>query len=1089
MQTTAYGKKPPLYPKRRKDTKAFLILFSLLTCYSGFSQNLTLSLKSAPLERAFREIEKKTAYRFVYTKEMAAQSNPVTVDVKNAALQRVLDLIFENQPLQFSLDETFVTVQFRTSLPVTVAATGISISGKVISENSEPLSGATVRVKGKNTGTSTNTDGNFQLNNVDEKDVLLISNVGYASEEVPVNGKKDVTIYLDLSATPLDETVVIAYGTTTKRLSTGSVSRISAEQIEKQPVSNPLAAMQGRLAGVNIVQGSGLPGSNFSVLIRGRNSIQNGTSPLYIIDGVPFLSDADRLTQLSQVNANSPFNTLNPADIQSIEVLKDADATAIYGSRGANGVILITTKKGVSGKTGIDFTYYSGWGKTTHAVDYMNTEQYLRMRREAFANDGVTPANSNAPDLLRWDTTRYTNWKKELIGGTANTTNAQLRLSGGARGTMFSISSNYYRETTVYPGDAHLSRKTVGLTLNHHSPDNRFNASVQASYGSNKSKLYQQDLTQFINLVPNAPVPYDSLGKLNWQENGAQFSNPLANILRTYDVTTDRLTGNAVVSYRIGKFQLKTSFGYNTVAADEQTALPIESQNPSFNPQGAAGFAASTTKSWVVEPQVEYNTLFGKKGSLQTLLGATWQESVTNSSNIDASGYTNDLLLNSTTGAAAITSTVYKDLYYRYQSLYSRTTFNWDKKYLLNLTYRRDGSSRFGPNRQFANFGAVGAGWVFTEEKRLSKSSRFLSFGKLRGSYGITGNDQIGDYQYLDTWSGTTYPYGGTPGLYPTRITNRDYSWEQKKNLELALDLGLFQNKALLTVNWFRSRSDNQIIQYTLPDQTGSSSILQNFPGVVENRGLEIEASATVLTKKDFSWRSSFNITVPQNRLVSFPGLNSSSYANTYVEGQPLSTLKGYRFLGVNPQTGAYSYEDINRDGSFSTLDYVAIGNTDPDYYGGFQNTFGWKGLELQVFFQFVSQQGRHLVYSTSQRFGQQINQPVFVLNHWTKAGETAPYQRYTVSPASAAWRASGLISSSSAALTDASFIRLKNASLSYSFPQRWVEKAKLQKARLYAEAQNLLTITSYEGPDPESQGRLALPPLRMVVLGIQLTL
>jgi TonB-linked SusC/RagA family outer membrane protein len=559
-------------------------------------------------------------------------------------------------------------------------------------------------------------------------------------------------------------------------------------------------------------------------------------------------------------------------------------------------------------------------------------------------------------------------------------------------------------------------------------------------------------------------------------------------MLKNYKVVTDRLTSNAILSYKLNNFSFKISSGYNLVGVEETVASPIIAQNPAFNPKGSAGFANSNNKIWIVEPQATFHSTFAGKGMFDILAGGTWQESVSNRSDIRASGYTNDNLLGSTAGAATITSTAYTDLYYRYNSVFGRAGFNWDKKYLLNFSFRKDGSSRFGPDNRFGNFGAIGAGWIFTEEEFISKK-RFLSFGKLRGSFGVSGNDQIGDYQYLDTWSATTYPYGGVAGLRPTQITNADFGWEQKKNLELALDLGFFSDKVLLTANWFRSRSDNQIIRYTLPYQTGSNSILKNFPGVVQNEGLEIESSTNLIFRNDFSWKTGFNISFPKNELVSFPGLAESSYGNTYVEGESLSIVKGYSFLGVDPSTGVYAFEDINRDGVINNLDYVVIGSTDPEYYGGLQNQFIWKSLELDVFFQFVKQEGRDIVYSNSQRYGQlNFNHPALILDHWRNQGDIAPYQKYTESAATEAWKASGLIYNSSANLTDASYIRLKNLSLSYSLPERWMARWKLEKARVYIEAQNLITVTKYNGPDPETMGRFALPPLRMLATGIQLT-
>lgn len=736
----------------------------------------------------------------------------------------------------------------------------------------------------------------------------------------------------------------------------------------------------------------------------------------------------------------------------------------------------------------MDINAYRGWGYAEYNVDFLNTSQYLKLRREAFINDKAKPSNSNAPDLLRWDTTRYTDWKKELIGGTADKSNLQVRLEGGVRNIFFSLSANHYKETTVFPGDANMLKNTIGATISHRGKDNKFTFDLEASYASNKNHLYQQDLTQFINTIPNAPKPFDSLGRLNWSENGAAIRNhPLANILRTYDVITDRLTGNTAISYKLGNLTFKSSFGFNSVNVDETSIFPIASDNPAFNPTGSANFGNSSTKSWIIEPQINYDLILGKNTSLKFVGGTTWQESLSNNKQIQASGYTDDQLLNSTTGAASVTGTVYSGLLYRYQAVYGRLTTNHNKKYVLNLTYRRDGSSRFGPGNQFADFASVGGAWLLSEEEWVKKLKPVLSFAKLRSSFGISGNDQIGDYQFFDTWSPTTYPYGGVSGLFPTRITNPYYGWERKRNFEFAVDLGLFNDDILLSVNYFRSRSDNQIIRYTLPDQTGSNNILMNFPGNVENKGIEIEASAKLFNGRSFSWISSFNLTLPKNKLISFPGLSTSSYANTYVEGQPLSVLRGFRYLGVNPETGIYTFEDVNGDGLYNSLDYITIGHTDPKFYGGLNNTLNLKFLELQFFIQFVNQKGRDLIYNSFQRPGQQFNQPIEVENRWRQKGDIVPYQQSTQSPVNPAFSSVSLLTTSSAVLTDASFCRLKNLSLSYKLPHRGNVLSRFDLIRVFAEGQNLFLITSYRGSNPESQGRLALPPLKVFAVGFQI--
>ena len=1079
---------------RSAKRQTFFTWLLIVSCLFGRAQTVSLNLQNAPIEKAFAEITKQTGFSFIYTRAQVKNTVPVTLRLQDVPLRVALDQCFANQQVSYIIEEKQIIVQNKKfqkkETPVTVKEENLKnpVSGRVLDEAGQALPGAFIKVKETAIATISDGKGNFKLPDVPDNSVLQISYVGYFTQELSISHVKYIEVRLVQNVGNLDETVVIAYGTTTKRFNTGSVSKVTAREIANQPVSNPLAALQGRVAGLNIVETGGLPGSNFSVLIRGRNSIQNGTSPLFVIDGIPFFSDADRMTQFSQVNANSPFNTLNPADIESISVLKDADATAIYGSRGANGVILITTKKGTSGRTTLDIHAYRGWGHAEYNVDFLNTEQYVKLRREAFANDKAKPTNANAPDLLRWDTTRYTNWKKELIGGTADKSNIQLRLEGGVKSLLFSLSANHYKETTVFPGDANMLKNAIGLTISNKGNDNRFHFDLEASYASNKNHLYQQDLTQFINTIPNAPKPFDSLGRLNWLDNGAAIRNhPMANMLRTYDVITDRLTGNTVLSYRLGNLTLKSGFGFNAVTVDEHSIFPIASDNPAFNPTGSANFGNSVTKGWIIEPQALYNLKFGSNSSLEFMGGTTWQESISNSKQIQASGYSNDLLLNSTSGAASITGTVYNGLLYRYQAVYGRLTTNHQRKYILNLTYRRDGSTRFGPGNQFANFASIGGAWVISEEDWMKKIKPVLSFAKLRSGYGVNGNDQIGDYQFLDTWSPTTYPYGGIPGLFPTRITNAYYGWERKRNLECAIDLGFFNDDLLISVNYFRSRSDNQIIRYTLPDQTGSNNILMNFPGKVQNKGVEIEALAKIFNHQSFSWVSSLNVTFPKNKLISFPGLSASGYANTYVEGQPLSVLKGFQFLGVDPETGIYKFVDVNNDGLYNHLDYITIGHTDPKCYGGISNTLSFKTIELQFFFQYVNQKGRDLMYSNFQRPGQQFNQPIEIENRWHKKGDIAPYQQSTQSPVNPAFSSVSLLTTSSAILTDASFCRLKNLSLSYRLPAKGKLLSKFDIVRVFAEGQNLLLITSYKGANPESQGRLALPPLKVFATGFQI--
>ncbi len=1073
-------------------------LVLLFICLNASAQQtpetVTLSFTDVPLETVFKEIRKQTGYKFLYTSEQAQSAGKVSLSVTGVTVEVALHRCLERKPLTFTIENKVVVIRSKEVTTVTHQPStlpNLDLSGLVTNEKDEPVPAANVLVKGTLKMVATNETGSFSLPNVRPDAVLKVTCIGYVPQEIVVQGNARIHVRLQMAINNLDETVVIAYGSTTKKLNTGSVSKVSAEVISHQPVSNPLAALQGRVTGLQITQGNGLPGSGFSVLIRGRNSIQNGVSPLFIIDGVPFLTTEDNLTQRGGLNANNPFNTINPEEIASIEVLKDADATAIYGSRGANGVILITTKKAKPGESLIEASLYHAWSKATRSMEFMDTKQYLNMRREAFANDGVQPNASNAPDLFLWDTTRNYNWRKQLTGETAKAFNANLRYSGGNEITYFTLGAGYRSESTLFPNNDFGNRQTnFNLVVTHRPRNNKLSGEFSASYSTQRSYLPKENVNQFLRLPPHAMKLYTETGGLNWTEGAEFFGNPAALFQQTLTGNTQRFSGNGVFKYRIiPNLTLNVTSGYNGIWFEETAVTPVASQNPSTNPLGSANFGNNNIHNWAVEPQLHFSQKLGTKGKLMILAGASWQESKASKMMVSGSGYTSDALIGSLSGAATTIATSSKSQY-RYRAIFSRINYNWDNRYLINITARRDGSSRFGPDRRHANFAAVGAGWIFSNTKWLN-SGYWLSYGKLRGSYGITGNDQINNYQYLDSWVGTRYPYMGLPGYRPSKLFNPNYSWEQIRKTEAALELGFYKNRVLLNVNWFNSKSDNQIINYNLPSQTGFDQILRNFPGVVQNKGVEIQVDGSIIKRKHFEWSAGFNITVAKNKLVEFPGLEFSTYSSRYMIGRSLNSYIGYRSLGVDPQTGLYRFEDINKNGiiDYDGSDNQYLGTNDPVFYGGFQNTIRFKGIELDFLFEFKKQRGIDNIKNSGRLIGGIGNIPVQVLNRWTKPGEVAEYQRFSQDFTSPAYETAYQYSMSDAILTGASYIRLKNLSLSYDLDQQLIQRAGLSKCRLFVEAQNLFTMTNYPGADPENQSLVALSPLRTIAVGLKLTI
>lgn len=1073
-------------------------------CASVRAQSISIDVQQAPLIEVLNQIRKQSGYLFLYDKAQIAISKKVTIKVKDLDLKQVLDLCFEQQPLTYEIVNRTIVIKIKKSnigVRVESLLNTIKITGKILNENGEPLPGASIIVKGTVLSTKSNYDGAFTLNNVLQNATLIISYIGYESKEIIASFNPVIT--LARSTSKLDEVQVMAYGTTTQRLNTGSITKVTAEEISKQPVSNPLASLQGRVAGLNIVQSGGLAGSSFTVELRGQNSLATAggstqlgliSTPLFIIDGVPFAPNNVNINTLSsQVNIGnpnaglSPFNSLNPSDIESIEVLKDADATAIYGSRGGNGVILITTKKGKAGKTNFTANISHALSQVTRMPKLMNTVQYLEMRNEAFKNDNIVPTIINAPDLKAWDQNKYTNFPKLFIGGTANSTNVQTSLSGGSSSTRFMLNGGYSKESSVFPTEKGSNRISALLNLNHISEDKRFKADISASYSTTQNNLPYNNLLANLILEPNYPDFIDTEGKYLWNYNGVSILNPLADLQSNYKVVTDNLLSSLALQYSVFKgFNIKANAGYNTMTVAENVQSPLKYSDPLFSSSGFASFGSNKFSSWSVEPQLEYKIKI-IKGNLTALAGATWQSTGNNTATILAFGYTSDALLNSPSSAGSLTysDTSYK---YKYQAIFARLNYNLADKYILNLTARRDGSSRFGPDKQFGNFGAIGGAWIFSNEDFVKPFSKVLSYGKLRGSYGITGTDQIANYQYLDSWTNTSLQYQGKPGLYPSRLTNPDYSWEKNKKLEFGLELGFIKDRILITTSYYKNTGDNHLINYAMPSQTGFTTLTRNFPAVIVNNGWEFTLTSKNIVFKNFRWSTVGNISFANNTLTSFPGIESSSYSSVYAVGQSLDYIRAFGYQGVNPATGAYVFTDVDNSGTITSADILNLGNFNPKYSGGISNNFIYKNWQFDFFLEFKKQMGRNYlssIYTSTFGVGSKRNVPIELMERWQHPSDERMFRKYTTTNADLAQlgQYNGLN------ISDASYIRLKNLSLSYNLSNELLKKMHLQNCKVYAQGQNLFTVTGFKVTDPETQLLNVLPPLRTFNFGLQLTL
>ncbi|TDS52423.1 SusC/RagA family TonB-linked outer membrane protein [Myroides indicus] len=968
----------------------------------------------------------------------------------------------------------------------------------VVSDNSDILPGVSVTIKGTTQGTLTDVNGVYNLI-AKGNDTLVFSYIGYKTAEIPVNNRQTINITLQEDTTLLNEVVINAgYYNVKDRERTGSIARVTAKDIEFQPVVNPLQAIQGRMAGVSITQYSGVPGGGFDIQIRGRNSLRikgssiiDGNLPLYIIDGIPIwsgkITDSGFSAAILPMADSNPLNSIDPNNIESIEILKDADATAIYGSRGANGVVLITTKKGKAGKTTFTVSSSTAFSKTASKMKLMNTEQFNQMREEAFANDDITEYPANAYDMNgTWERNRYTDWQKELIGGTAISKNIQLGINGGNEYTRFTLSAGHNEETTVFPTYNGYKRNSFLFNLNHVSKDSKLQINTSTSYSVQSNNLIQTDLTKTsLTLAPNAPALYNEDGTLNWQEG--TFDNPLAPMGATYNYDNKNLLLNANIRYNVlPNTFVKLNLGVTNNNFQENTLTPYTTYNPAYNltsEHSNAQKASFNTNSLIVEPQINWFKDFNNHYKLDILLGGAYLSNTRDSFSIYGTGFISDALLTNIGAANNKIISSITNSKYNYAAVFSRFNFSYRDKYIFNLTARRDGSSRFGDNNRFGNFGAVGTAWVFTEENFL-KNNNWLNFGKIRASYGTAGSDNIGDYQYLDTYTLSTTKYGGTVGLNPSRLYNPDFSWEKTTKLETALELGLFNDRIHTSIAWYKNRSSNQLVGIPLPGTTGFSSIQANLDATVENSGWEFTLNTVNLQNTDWYWTTNFNISFPKNKLVSFPDLEGSTYADQFVVGEPTSIRKVYHYEGVNPETGLYQFTDYDNDGKLTpTEDKQMIKEIGVQYYGGVQNTVSYKNISLDFLFQFVKQQG----YNYNQAIilpGILRNQPIEVLDHFNLENKNASYSFYSTGVNSEALNNSFLLQESDKAISDASYIRLKNISLSYTLK---IPKVKIESLKLYFQGQNLWTITNYFGLDPES-GSNYLPPLKTYAFGFQLT-
>ncbi|TGE23579.1 SusC/RagA family TonB-linked outer membrane protein [Hymenobacter metallicola] len=978
------------------------------------------------------------------------------------------------------------------------------VSGRVVDANGEGMPGVTVVVAGTTLGGATNPNGDFLISDVPAgTHTLVISSVGYVTVRTQitvVDGQTtqvgNTTLNEDVQA--LKEVVVVGYGTQTRQELTTAVTSVNAKAIERQPVAGFDQALQGQAPGVQVTAPTGAPGAGINVRIRGNNSVSLTNSPLYVIDGVPVLPTYDRELSIGNQKPN-PLNTLNPNDIESIDVLKDGAAAAIYGLRASNGVVVITTKRGKVGKPQLGFSMYFGQQELRKKIDVLNARQFAEYYNEARINNGGTAAFTDLNNLPA-----ETDWQEEMYRKAA-IQNYQLNVSGGTDKTRYYVSGGYFKQDGIILNSG-FDRYNFKLNLDQQA-GNRFrlgtnlnlsrthnNGSVRSEQALGNSGTVLGALAQ----IPTVPVrnPDGTYG-----QNTFSFSdNPIGNLLETNNkAITYQAIGNVYGEADVlENLKFRTSFGIDFRTQLENEFITREypgtsRSTPEQNLKGSGRTGTTLQTIWLWENTLTYNPKLGDRHNLTLLAGQSVQESNRFASNASTVGYASNANPYISSGVTRTGSSSYEEEW-GLMSYFTRAIYNFDERYLATLSLRADGTSRFDDH--WGYFPAVSLAWRVAKESFFPQNA-VVSDLKVRGSFGMNGNQEIPTYDRFSRYE-TGSNYGASSGqaiiagIRPGRIGNRDLKWETTKQYNVGLDLGFLQDRATLTLDAYRKRSTDLLTDVPLAPSTGAQTlnILQNV-GEIENKGFELGLVTTNVQGTDggFGWSTNLNFTVNRNKVIDFGQQTNAKnelvdreviYGNTNTilrKGQPLGSMYGLVVQGIfqttdevnsapkqpNAKPGDIRFADLNKDGVINDDDRTIIGNPNPKAVAGVTNTFTFKGLELTAFFQgSFGNDIQNINRQTIEGMAGPENQSTAVLNRWT------PTNTNTNIPRAVIGDPNGNNRFSTRFVEDGSYVRLKNVTLAYNLPLTLVQKAHFSGLRLYVTGQNLLTWTDYSGYDPE---------------------
>ena len=996
-----------------------------------------------------------------------------------------------------SLISTLLRTKFFVLLFIILSSNAFAqtktVTGTVVNnETNDPVANASVSVKGTSKGVNTDSKGTFTFT-VPENTILEISSVGYKPIEVPVDFTAPMQIKLTVVNQTLTDVVVVGYGTKKRSDITGSVASVSKERLSQLPVTNALQAIQGSVSGVSISQSSSAPGSGASTTVRGAGSLAASTEPFIVLDGIPFVGGS--------------INDINPSDIASIDILKDVSSTAIYGTRGANGVILITTKKGRTGKASVTYNVYTGNEAYAHKVQPMSAAQYVQKYTDWKTQSGSasTAILPNAYEQANYASNTTTNWL-DNISQTGNIQNHTLSVSGGNKDVKYYVSGDYLKEKGILKGfqfNRYSIRSNMDATIT-----NYLTAGVNLSFTNNNYDGGRVNLTGAGAVSPYGTyLRNDGNYEIYPMFGELLYTSPMLGINTTRNERTKNIAANIYAELTptfIKGLKYKITVGSNYVPALFQSYIG----RAAGNLIGLAQVNNSETKSWIVDNLLTYEKNIGKNHFDVTALYSA-EERKFNATSIIASGFINDIIaFNNLSTATTISSNQnFGGLPFAFKTTNNskmlRLNYTYDSRYLFTATYRQDGSSVFGSNTsKLGSFPSVAIGWNVTKEKFM-ENTKWLNNLKLRYAYGLAGNQAIPAYGTISSFATTTSPYNGlsTVGLVADVLGNNNLKWERTYGSNFGIDFTILQNKINGTIETYKTHSKDLLIYRSLPTITGYTKVLDNL-GLVSNTGFEFSIKTQNLNIHDFRWETNLNFSSNKNKIEDLYGDKKDDVGNKLFIGQPVGVVYDYRLMGVwqtgespanqdpTAKPGDLKFEDKDGSKTITANDKVILGQTSPKWIGGITNTFHYKNLHLNIFIQTAQGITKNNSLMDFRDLAGRQNLPAEV-SYWTStnSNNTRPSLTYNNS------RLYGYAS-------DASYTRLKDITLSYSVSKNLMDKLKIAGATFYISGRNLATWTKWVGWDPEvdfdrgnfgatttTGTNLSYPLVRSFIIGANITL